>query len=927
MRYRILATLLLITLLAPAFAADVFYDVPLGDLKLAQGSKWPGGAPPQNAWGQTLHASVDAPAEAYVVQAWQGAGNITRLAVRVPQGQKVSGIVAIPAPSQRNAAPAEIPVLVHFTIDPAGTSEAPTRTAFYRAKEVYYTDLLQQGIPGAAWFRHQANLARQELGEKQPAIDQAWQRGGGRVEDNMYDLFSGGRAVAENLQLDRALMVRGDAKDDVKVDSIVGITVSEMDFLALLKGVDAKTDTLARYVPFDQYAVFFPTFPAVLDVMDRVEHNTVPVIQNMLPQSSDAGYLKRYQTQIGLHASGLARLLGPQLVKSVAVTGSDTSFAMGTDFAILFESPNATATQALLLAQIARNTASVKGVRAITENIEGLGSAQGFLTDDRTVSSYIARIDDTVIVTNSLVQLRKLADLKAAKIKPLAQLPEYLFFRSRYEIGKGNETAFLVISDATIRKWCSARWRIGDALRIGELAADADRVAQHVDLMLTGEPLPAGATSMPKQVQPGDAQKTPQTAILPTLYKPNGFQKPVAEMEFDTVTKAQADAYSQWRDGYQRNWSGVFDPIALRIALDNGKMGGDLTIMPLIGNTDYRQFINLTNGAALSAGDGDPHDALWHAVFAINRESQTARNWSDMGKTMLPGVKIDPLGWLGQAVALYADDDPYWKELAVAKNPEQFMQNNLGRLPIALQAQASSPLKLAVFISAIRALIEQSAPGLTTWQPQEYNGKTYVKITSAQGIAGENFSIYYAALPDSLTITLNENVIKHALDRAAAATQPATAQVLPAGATAQPATSLPATRPWLGKNLAAQVRSGSMDLFSRLAHDEFGRQLQRRSWNNLPILNEWKRLYTDKDPVAVHQQVWAMKLLCPAGGQYVWNKDVQTMESTVVGCPEAPKPAPESLLQFRGINFANFGLTFENQGLRAQVELDVAAPK
>ena len=914
MRYRILATLLLVTLLAPAFAADVFYDVPLGDLKLAQGSKWPGGAPPQNSWGEAMHVSVDAPAQAYVTDAWRTGGNITRLTVRAPQGQKVSGILAIPAPPQRNAAPAEAPVLVHFTLDGAGTSDAPTRTAFYSAKESYYTALLQQSIPGAAWFRYQANLARQEMGENTPSAVQPWQRGRGGVEADMYDLFSGGRAVAENLQLDRALLVRGDAKDDVKVDGIAGITVSEMDFLALLKGNLSRSDPLARYVPFDQYAIFFPTFPAVLDVMDRVDHNTVPVIQNMLPQSSDAGYLKRYQTQIGLQASGLARLLGPQLVKSVAVTGSDTSFAMGTDFAILFESPNATATQALLMAQIARNTGSAKGVRAVTENIEGLGAAQGFLTDDRTVSSYIARIDDTVIVTNSLVQLRKLADLKAAKIKPLAQLPEYQFFRNRYEIGKGNETAFLVISDATIRKWCSARWRIGDARRIGELASDADRIAHHVDLMLSGEPLPAG--DVPKTLAP--------TIIVPTIYKPNGFQKPVAEMEFDTVTKAEADAYSQWRDGYQRNWSGVFDPIALRINLDKGKMGGDLTIMPLIGNTDYRQFISLTNGAALSANDGDPHDALWHAVFAINRESQTARNWSDMGKTMLPGVKIDPLGWLGQAVALYADDDPYWKELSAAKEPQQFMQNNISRLPIALRAQASSPLKLAVFISAVRALIEQSAPGLTTWQPQEYNGKTYVKITSQQGAnnRGPEFSIYYAALPDSLTITLNENVLKHALDRAVATTQPANAQVLPAGATAQPA-----TRPWLGKNLAVQVRSGSMDLFSRLAHDEFGRQLQRRSWNNLPILNEWKRLYPEKDPLAVHEQVWATKLLCPAGGQYVWNKDLQTMESTVVGCPESPKPAPESLLQFRGINFANFGLTFENQGLQAQVELDVAAPK
>lgn len=918
MRLRVLAVLTLVLIESSVFAADVYYDIPLGDLKLDEGSKWPVGNPRENLWGQTMRVSVAAPAEAYVSPAWRGTGNITRLSVRAPQGQKITGIL-VPSPVWYSADPANVPaaVAVHFTLDGTATSDDTARTAFYRAKEACYSDLQRQARPGAAWFRYQANLAREQLGEKDQPTIQPWQRMG--RNDDLYDLFSGGRAVAENLQLDRALQVRGDAKDDVKVDTIPGITLKEMDFAALVQGTQVKTDPLARCIPLDQYALFFPDFPAVLDLMDRVDKNTVPVVQNMLPQSSDAGILKRYQTQLGLHASNLARLLGPQLVKSVAVTGSDPSFVMGTDIAILFESPNA-ATQALLVAQIAQNTRTVKGVRADNKDIEGIGAVQGFLTDDRTVSSYIASMDDTVIVTNSLVQIRRLVSLKSGKLKPLADAPEYRFFRSRYEIGKGEETAFLVISDATIRKWCSARWRIADARRIQDLARENDRIARHTDLMLAGQPLPAGPTSMNQQVQGGDIQKMANAAIvLPTIYKPNGFQKPVVEMDLDTVTKAEADAYSQWRDGYQRNWSGVFDPIGLRISLRPQQMGADLTIMPLIGSTEYRQFINLTQGATLSAGDGDPHSALWRLVFAINRESQTARNWSNLGKTMLPGVKIDPLGWLGHSVALYADDDPYWKEMAAARNTERFMQQNLARLPIALRAECNSPLKLAAFVSAIRAMIEQSAPGLTTWEPQEYHGKTYVKITSRHDNDNgmPELSIFYAALPDSLTVTLNENLIQRALDRAAAATQPATAAAEPK----------PTTRPWLGKNLAVQVRSGSMDLFSRLAHDQFGRRLQQDSWNNLPILNEWKRLYPEMDPVAVHEQVWGVRLLCPAGGQYVWNKDLQTMESTVVGCPESPKPAPDSLLQFRGISLANFGLTFENDGLRAQVELDTAAAK
>ena len=68
--------------------------------------------------------------------------------------------------------------------------------------------------------------------------------------------------------------------------------------------------------------------------------------------------------------------------------------------------------------------------------------------------------------------------------------------------------------------------------------------------------------------------------------------------------------------------------------------------------------------------------------------------------------------------------------------------------------------------------------------------------------------------------------------------------------------------------------------------------MQMRAWSNLPILNEWKRLYPDRDPVELHERVWKIRLICPGGGQYVWNDKYQTMESTVYGHPGEPKTGP-----------------------------------
>jgi hypothetical protein len=97
--------------------------------------------------------------------------------------------------------------------------------------------------------------------------------------------------------------------------------------------------------------------------------------------------------------------------------------------------------------------------------------------------------------------------------------------------------------------------------------------------------------------------------------------------------------------------------------------------------------------------------------------------------------------------------------------------------------------------------------------------------------------------------------------------------------------------------------------------------MQMHSWENIPILNEWKRLFQNEDPLKVQERLWHTAIVCPGGGEYVWNDEWKTMESTVYGHPGQPKKGPsisEALGRFQS---ANFGLTFEEQGLRGRLEL------
>jgi len=124
-----------------------------------------------------------------------------------------------------------------------------------------------------------------------------------------------------------------------------------------------------------------------------------------------------------------------------------------------------------------------------------------------------------------------------------------------------------------------------------------------------------------------------------------------------------------------------------------------------------------------------------------------------------------------------------------------------------------------------------------------------------------------------------------------------------------------------GGNVALHVDCDVLEIANHVGRDEYQAMMQASAWGNLPILNQWKRKYPDRNPLDVHRQVWNSELVCPGGGKYVWNEKFATMESTVYGHPGEPKqgpPAPPVLGSFRS---AAFGLTFEHQGLRARAAL------
>lgn len=922
---RLLASVTLFALFAvsAARADEAFFDLAIDHLSITEGK-----LPRERAnddwrnfqFREMLRAYVvlDGPGEAYAINGFQnrfaGAAPLNHLVIRLPEPRDVTGRLYLENDDATGM------VEVKFKV-PVSEAKPQSRESFYHTMEDHYENLLAQGCPGAAWFRQRAREAHKVLDGKEDDSAQGFPSRPATLDDT-YSLFSGNQALAENLQLGKALPPGAASKGEkeVDVDSLSGIAVAAIDWRPYNSDKKPATDPLAAAIPADQHAIFCHNLESLIALAGEAERNGTPVLQFTEMRSDDAGSRQRYERQLGLSLSGLARLIGPHFVKSIAVTGSDPYLRGGSDLAILFEPKEGDGLKFLLKGQISAIGQATSGAKEVDGKVGSL-QFMSVRSPDRALSSYLAALNDgTVVVTNSEAQLARLAAVQDGKAAPLSKAPEYLFFRGRYKLGEGDESALLILSDATIRRWCSARWRIADSRRTRAAAVMADLNVRNLDALVAGkiEPRPLyGEFPVPGL---DELRLTPH-GVVSSTYGSLDFLTPISEMKLDKVTEGEAQAYGRWRDTYETNWRGVFDPIAVRFFVSPKKLAADVTVMPLIYGSQYRTIVDITSGAKIAPSAGDPHDCMIRAGMALNMNSGTMKSASAYAMSIAPNIKIDPLGWVGQSAWFYLDEDPIWAELAAAPRPDEFFQKNMGRMPIGIYVEVSNGFKLTAFLIAAHAFVDQSAPGMTVWENLTYKDQSYVKITPSEQAKGQNkelkdIALYYHATGDALLITLSEPMLKRAIDR----------QLDGEEAKKSGKPLVPAGQPSLGSSIVMQVNARGFDFIRVLASyansNEFEVFMQRVSWSNLPILNEWKHRYPEQDPLKIYERFFHARLVDPAGGQYVWNEQWQTMESTVYGSPAQPRKGPTEIAALKGLLRANLGVTFEDEGLRAKVDVD-----
>jgi hypothetical protein len=307
------------------------------------------------------------------------------------------------------------------------------------------------------------------------------------------------------------------------------------------------------------------------------------------------------------------------------------------------------------------------------------------------------------------------------------------------------------------------------------------------------------------------------------------------------------------------------------------------------------------------------------------------KEFSEFLTSALPDSPIKGIGWLGDTVELYLDDSPLLDTLKHARNPKVDIEENLAHLPVAWRVAIRDPLAFALFLTAGRALIETSLPGATIWETRKHGDLSYV-VVRGKPDAGvpmgglEKLQLCYATISGGFCLSLDEEVLKRALDRGAARNAAAIKGDAPPAAGAPAPVPTPAPAPsWLGKHVAV-----SIDVQRALAvllplSEQIGDPAEQDAalcLANLPVLDAWHARDPAVDPVQQHADLFGVTLVCPAGGSYAWDAALGAVVCSKHGHPLHPQRVEFAATAISDLRRLSAGITFEEQGVRVRLEAE-----
>lgn len=392
---------------------------------------------------------------------------------------------------------------------------------------------------------------------------------------------------------------------------------------------DVAVEPMALHVPEDCFYIRFGTFSNYLWFRKLLEDNGGELSRLVTLRGFDARLGQRQERQLALKQSALAEIVGPQVIKDVAMLGRDIYLQDGAATGILFETwPGRGALltndiQSQLAAAERREAA--QGARR--ETVQIAGRPVLFLsTPDNRLRSFYAIDGEFHLVTTSRAMVERFFEAGQGS-RALGQLPEFRHARGVMPPER-DDTVFLYFSAPFFEGLLSPRYQVELARRIraatdielvllARLAARAEgQPHESLEELVAGDFLPAGFGRR----EDGSGPVVAGSQVVDSLRGPRGSFIPIPDLELTSITADEQAALQRQAAYYEQQWRQL-DPLMVgvkRYALNREgleRIAIDARISPF--HEDKYQFLTGMLGPPITSRVTMPEGGIATAQMSV----------------------------------------------------------------------------------------------------------------------------------------------------------------------------------------------------------------------------------------------------------------------------------------------------------------------
>jgi hypothetical protein len=535
----------------------------------------------------------------------------------------------------------------------------------------------------------------------------------------------------------------------------------------------APDEPMATLVPAEFYYVRANSFVAFDTLSERVDEIITPGLQ--LDGQDQFGSSERYRLELGLPKDDLSKLLGPQLVNSLVVTGSDPMLRQGSDVSLICD----VSSSEMFLRALAVKRGLLPGMTALSESRWSHGGIDvtSYRSPNGSVRQEVASLTrpdgkQFVLVGNSPNAAKRIIETWTGKRPSLASEVDFQYMLRR-DSNVANDV-LVYMGDRFVSEVVGPRQRILDSRR---QVAKAELAALGYGTLLFGQlygRLPKDTKELGAQAwfgkkrlthASGDAIRYDELGPASVWGRPRRLTSIIDLPAPTRVSIAEQAAYDRFAESYRGNWGENIDPIALRIKVTADALDFHLRVLPLVNSSQYREVFELSGGGTTQRAPSLDGVA---GILAIGAGSPLREFLGGNARSFL-GDKFK-LDWLGKWVEVGLADDPAVAELARIygelptreagrpKVPETELQW-LSKLPVYLALDVQSTAGASVLLTMLRELATGASPDAVEWgEHSKYGDSTIVHVNM------EDVSVYYTLTKRRLLVALRVEVLHRLLD-------------------------------------------------------------------------------------------------------------------------------------------------------------------